>query len=318
MADLAGKTTSGESAWDKYIGRNKAWSKLELEAETDGVLYKRKGINLEEFLEFKKGTPIKLKRNNTVIISGKKFAEVQIQKKDGYVPLSSIRKPTNFTPTGYEAEVVSMINNVIKKNGNVPIDIIIQGIKIYKGITGAIQVDTNIKRAGGVSADPKADIILYVDTKNLLSPNNIYISHKKEGGPEAFQQYGGLTEKAGEKIYNHPETKKFLKAVAKNIGKDGLKNPMFMRVKDPNLKNMSIFGPDYGSKFSLEHVQLIGQGLPKLTPTKKENVWQLTFSSHMSVSGDLSHFSQGYTPVFGATYRAGRGFELDEIGRAHV
>ncbi len=31
----------------------------------------------------------------------------------------------------------------------------------------------------------------------------------------------------------------------------------------------------------------------------------------MSISGDLSHFNEGYTPVFGATFRAGRGFELD-------
>jgi hypothetical protein len=35
---------------------------------------------------------------------------------------------------------------------------------------------------------------------------------------------------------------------------------------------------------------------------------ELDFSSHMSLSGDLSHFKGGYLPVFGATFRAGRGF----------
>jgi hypothetical protein len=29
----------------------------------------------------------------------------------------------------------------------------------------------------------------------------------------------------------------------------------------------------------------------------------------MSLSGDLSHFVGGYLPVFGATFRAGRGFD---------
>lgn len=312
MASLADKTTSGELAWDKYVYKNKNWKELNLEIEKNGELLKRKGNSLEKLLDVSKGQRLKVKSNIATTIAGKKYASVIINKKEGFIALGAIRKPTNFTPTGYEVEVVNMINKVIANNNNIPIDIKIKGSnKVYKGISGAIQVDTNIKRAAGASADPKADIILYVDKKRLLAPNNIYISHKKEGGPEAFQQYGGLTEKAGIEIYNHPETKKFLKAVANNIGDEGLQNPMFMRVKDSSLKNMSIYGPEYHKGFGVQHVQLIGQGLPKLTPTKKENVWELDFSSHMSISGNLSHFDGGYTPVFGATFRAGRGFELN-------
>jgi hypothetical protein len=313
MASLGDRTTSGELAWDKYVKKNKDWKTLELVAEKDTSVFKKKGAGVEELIAIGKGTPIKLKSQLLVVISGKKYAQAIASKKDGYIPVTSIRKPTNFAPTGYEVEVVNMINKVIAQNGKVPIDIKIKGLnKVFKGISGAIQVDSNIKRAAGVSADPKADIILYVTKSVLDSPNNIYISHKKEGGPEAFQQYGGLTKTAGEAIYSHAETRKFLKAVAANIDpKEGLKNPMFMKVKDGNLKNMSIYGPDYGGKYGLQHVQLIGQGLPKLTPTKKENVWELDFSSHMSVSGNLTHFTGGYTPVFGATFRAGRGFELD-------
>jgi hypothetical protein len=312
MASLNDKTTSGELAWDKYIKKNKNWTQLELEVEKNDDLSKRKGIKLEKIAEVSKGQKLKLKSSVYTVINGKKYAQVNINRKDGLLSIASIRKPTNFAPTGYEVEVVNMINKVISQNSGIPIDIKIKGTsKIYKGISGAIQVDTNIKRSAGVSADPKADIILYVDKRQLLSPNNIYISHKKEGGPEAFQQYGGLTEKAGEQIYNHPETKKFLKEVIKNIGDEGLETPMFMKVKDNSLKNMSIYGPNFASRYGLQHVQIIGQGLPKLTPTKKENVWELDFSSHMSVSGNLSHFTGGYTPVFGATYRAGRGFELN-------
>lgn len=313
MADLGQRTTSGELAWDKYVYKNKTWKELKLEIEKDTELSKRSGIKLAKIINLKKGDKIALKSNIATVISGKKYASATVNRKDGLIPINAIRKPTNFAPTGYEAEVVSLINKHIAQNNNIPIDIKIKGDnKIYKGISGAIQVDSKIKREGGVSADPKADIILYVDKGDLFSTKNIFISHKKEGGPEAFQQYGGLTEKAGEDIYNHPETKKFLKAVAKNIDpKEGLKNPMFMKVKDNRLKNMSIYGPEYGSKFGLQHTQLIGQGLPKLTPTRKENTYELDFSSHMSISGDLSHFGGGYTPVFGATFRAGRGFDLD-------
>jgi hypothetical protein len=313
MADLGGRTTSGELAWDKYVHKNKKWKELKLEVERDGELLKKTGSKLERIISVSKGTTIQLKSNLASNLMGKKYATVVINRKEGLILISSIRKPTNFAPTGYETEVVNLINKHIAQNNNIPIDIMIKGTnKTYKGISGAIQVDTQIKRQGGVSADPKADIILYVDKKNILSPNNIFISHKKEGGPEAFQQYGGLTEKAGEEIYNHPETKKFLKAVAKNIDPEkGLRNPMFMKVKDNKLKNMSIYGPEFTGKYGLQHVQLIGQGLPKLTPTKKENVYVLDFTSHMSISGNLSHFGGGYTPVFGATFRAGRGFELD-------
>lgn len=313
MAHLGQKTTSGELAWDKYVKKNKNWEELNLEAEIDSILFKKSGLKLSTILEFGEGENIKIKSTTLVTIGNKKYAQVTIKNKSGYVSISSIRKPTKFKPTGYEEEVVNIINEVISKNNNAPIDIKIKGdTKTYKGICGAIQVNSEIKRQGRISADPKADIILYTDKDDLLNSKNIFISHKKEGGPEAFQQYGGLTEKSGKEIYEHPETKKFLKMVSKNVDpKNGLNNPMFMKVKDDNLKNMSIYGPDYNKKYGLQHVQIIGQGLPKLTPTRKDGVYELSFTSHMSMSGDLSHFIGGYTPVFAATFRAGRGFDLD-------
>jgi len=312
MANLASRSTSGELSWDKYVKNNKKWKELVLETENDCNLYKKVGAKLQPISELSKGTKITLDSNLFSIFSSKKLATVTVNKKKGFLEIKDIRKPTSFKPTGYEVEVVNAINNVIKQNRGMPIDIKLKGgNKVYKGISGAIQVDTKIKRDAGVKADPKADIILYVDRKQLFSSKNIFISHKKEGGPEAFQQYGGLTESAGIKIYNHPEVKSFLKQVTSYIKNDRLETPLFKDVKSVELKNMSIFGPDYGSTQGLEHVTLIGQGLPKLTLTKKDNLYELDFTSHMSLSGDLSHFGEGYTPVFGATFREGRGFTLD-------
>lgn len=312
MASLGGKTTSGELAWDKYISKNEKWKDINLTTENATSLLEKKGNDLKSIADVPQGSQIKLKSKLYTTFKAKKYAQVIFGKKSGLMSINDIRKPTAFKPTGYEEQVVSLINNFIKQNGNIPIDIRLKGgNKVYKGISGAIQVDKDIKRSAGVTADPKTDIILYKDKKDLFSQNNIYISHKKEGGPEAFQQYGGLTEAAGQRIYGHTETKKFLKQVTEYIKNDQLTNPLIKKVKSDELKNMSIFGPEYGKRYGLQHCSCIGQGLPVLKATRKENEYELNFSSHMSLSGDLSHFKEGYTPVFAATYRAGRGFEIE-------
>ena len=77
---------------------------------------------------------------------------------------------------------------------------------------------------------------------------------------------------------------------------------------DKTLANMSIYGPEYGKKFSLQHTQIIGQGRPRFRNVQDGRYYEMEFSSHMSLSGDLKHFTGGYLPVFGATFRAGRGF----------
>ena len=165
-----------------------------------------------------------------------------------------------------------------------------------------------MKRESGIRGDPKADIVLCKDNKDPLSKDSIYISHKKEGGPEAFQQYGGLSEQSGEKINKNKLVQKFLALVAQNIGSDEkLQQPIMATFNDDELANMSIYGPEYGSKFSLQHTQIIGQG--KVTFKDCGNYHEMDFTSHMSLSGDLRHFKSGYLPVFGATFRAGRGFE---------
>ena len=43
-----------------------------------------------------------------------------------------------------------------------------------------------------------------------------------------------------------------------------------------------------------------------------KSVVEISFP-HISLSGDLSHFTFNYEPVFGATYRAGRGFDYGGI-----
>ena len=311
MADLASKTTDGRLSFIKYVTDNKRYAEIEFEIEKgkSSFLYVKSGSSLKSSTkEFKAGTKFKIVDTKSHDIAGIKYALCKIGSTTGLIPINRIRKPTGGNGTQYEDEVVDLINKVILKNG--PIDIKLKGDSVlYKSIAYAVKVDSNIKRSAGVKGDPKADIILCKDIKKPLDKGSIYVSHKKEGGPEAFQQYGGISEQSGAAIYSHPLVQKFLKLTADFIGDaQQLPAPVMGTFKNDNLACMSIFGPDYGKPFSIDHTQLIGQGKPELTPKNGGKYFELDFTSHMSLSGDLRHFGGGYAPVFGGTFRAGRSF----------
>lgn len=313
MADLSQKATDGRLSFIKYVTENKKFSETEFEIEKgkSSVLFTKKGkAAVAGTKEYKAGTKIKITDKNLHDVGGIKMAEVKIGTASGYLPIKVIRKPTGGNGTQYEDEIVDAINAFIKEAG-CPINIKLKGdSKVYKDILYAVKVDTPIKQKAGVRGDPKADIILCKDNKNPTAPGSIYISHKKEGGPEAFQQYGGLSEQAGQQIYNHPLTQKFLALVAQAIGnKPQLPYPVLATFTDTKLANMSIYGPEYGGAFSIQHTQIIGQGKVRFEKQRNGELYVMDFTSHMSLSGDLSHFTGGYLPVFGATFRAGRGFD---------
>lgn len=312
MADLGSKSTDGTLSFTKYVTNNPRFLEIDYEIEKGKrtPLYTKKGTDVVASTKIlAEGTKIKITDKKLYEVSGMKMAKIKYGQLVGFVPINMIRKPTGGNGTQYEDQVVDAINAYILKAGG-KVNIKLKGDnKIYKDLCYAVKVDSNIKRSGGVKGDPKADIIICKDNKTPLAPGGIYISHKKEGGPEAFQQYGGLSEQAGEEIYNNKLVQKFLGVVANTLaGSNQLPNPVLGYFKDDKLANMAIYGPEYGKAFSLQHVQLIGQGNPVFK--ELSNCVELSFSSHgVNLSGDLSHFTGGYLPVFGAAFRAGRGFE---------
>jgi hypothetical protein len=310
MADLASKATDGRLSFTKYVTDNKRFLEIEYEIEKGRTasLFKKNGNGVVVGnKQYNAGTKLKITDSKLYEMSGMKLAAVKIGGEAGFVQIRDIRKPTGGNGTQYEDEVVDAINAYILKAGGT-IDIRLKGdTKVYKNLAYCVKVDAAIKRAGGVKGDPKADIVICRDKTKIFGPDSIYISHKKEGGPEAFQQYGGISEQAGSDISNHPLVQKFLSHVASMHGdSQRLPAPVMGTFSDSTLSNMSIYGPDYGKAFSLQHTQIIGQGKPVFR--EATNYVELSFSSHMSLSGDLSHFTAGYLPVFGATFRAGRGF----------
>jgi hypothetical protein len=310
MAHLGTPSTDGRLSFQKYVTDNKRFKEVEYEIEKGkpASLVSSDGIVITDNIRV--GTKLKIVDPNYTTIGKMKYAHVNINRKKGYIAINSIRKPTGGNGTQYEDEVVDAINNYILEAGGV-INLKIAGDnKTYSNLTAAVKVDSKIKSRGGVRGDPKADIIVCRDKTKPLDSGSIYISHKKAGGAKEFQQYSGLSEQSGLMIYNNSLTQKFLGEVVESLdmGKlDKLPYPIMGTFKNDKLALVSIYGPDYGKQYSLQHVQLIGQGHPVFKRVRDE-LYEITFTSHMSVSGDLSLFTGGYAPVFGATFRNNRSF----------
>jgi hypothetical protein len=295
MASLGSMSTGNILAWDKYVKNNPLWDskkEYEIEYDSDATLY---DSSMKAIDVLKSKTKIYITDKNITVKDNKKYAKVRAGSKSGLILITKIRKPTGKNTLKDEQMAIASFDAMFKQIGH-PIDIKV-GKNVYKDIVGVVNV----------SGTPKADFALINKSKQKV----IFISHKKAGGPEAFQQYGGVTEKAGAAIYNHREVKSFMANVAQNIKNGKLLKPLYTKVKDQHLIGMSIYGPNFGnSKHSEENVTLIGQGTPILNK-KNDDMYELTFSSHMSTNPDLKHFTGGYLPVLGATYREGRGFEFN-------
>lgn len=300
------------SNWDYYVKNNPDWKKLELEIEHKQITYlhKRSGKTVETVGKpLKEKTKISVVNTKLVLINKISYADCKVKGgKRGLIPIGKIRKPSKAGKqgtTGDEEVALKDLDKLIKSHKK-PITIEIIGknkrtFYMMKGATGAKTVAGTPKADFGITAGSKMDI---------------FISHKKAGGAKAFQQYSGVSPKAGAAIYNHPEVKRFLRKLVSYMDDDQLTVPCMALVKDKKLINLAIFGPDFrpsGKNFGTEHCQVIGQGNPILKPSKKKYTFELHWSDHYAVSGDLSSFKGDYTPVLGATFRRGRKFEVDGI-----
>lgn len=311
MATLSGKTTSGQAAWIKYVKNNPKSKDIDfiVEHKMEATMLDERGEYALRVLPEK--TAFKIISTQTKNISGKEFAIVSYKGVRGLIPIARIRKPTTTDVLKEEAMALANLDKKIKEIVKTcgPFDLVIKGDpqanRVYKNIAGARDVKEKV-----MGREAKSDFNIVSTTGDA-----IFISHKKAGGAEAFQQYGGLTPKAGLKINQHPEVISFLRKTVNYIENDRLQNPVYTYVTDPLLINLAVYGSEYGrsAKFGIENVTIIGQGDPILRALpRKENTFELDFSHHLVHNGIVKDFQTGdYQAVLGATYRAGRGFDLD-------
>ena len=200
--------------------------------------------------------------------------------------------------------LISLIETAVDQTGK-PIDILI-GNKTIKNVVSA--------GSDHIRGDPKADIALIDSSQNEVG----FISHKKEGGAASFQQYGGITSKAGRRIYENALVQEFIASVGEfliekngnTVASSGIgvwrEIPNSQQGKD--LAARSVFGPNWdgGKSFDRESVHCIGQGRPLLT-LQKTGTYELTFSEATHYPNKISWlFSGDYKAIFAASYRSGR------------
>lgn len=192
---------------------------------------------------------------------------------EGWLQLSKIRSPFNKSTTAVEdivhGTIRSKFSTIVENEG--PFTLYIDGKHKMENVVDIIQP----------KGDPKADFVILNDKKKGVG----FISHKKEGGAKAYQQYGGLSPRvSGLKKYGDRKMIREVDEFIRDLDNYLLKNPgaervsrIYRPVKNPKLVGFSIFGPEYGSgDFGLENVNVIGQGEAIIEPYK--DGYNLTFS----------------------------------------
>lgn len=173
-----------------------------------------------------------------------------------------------------------------KKEGSATINIRI-GTKVYK-----------VADAESTPGTPKSDFHLLDNAGKEVA----WISHKDGSQPNDFQQWGGMTEDGEPKIFAHPETQKFIKDMLELYPK-GLPSATTVarKIKSQALKNMAVYGNEYGGDFSRQNVTLMLQGSVQLS--KNGSSYKIT-ATHTHVNGE--DMKGGYEPVFMAIYKGDR------------
>lgn len=255
------------------------------------VLFKLKELGLNSVLD---KSPAALKISSIGIIKVDPVTEIVVKPKSRNV-LAAEEEATNA--------LIGLIKDAVEQTGS-PITLMIGPYKI-ENVVGA--------GSNQIKGDPKADIALL----NNIGKEVGFISHKKEGGATAFQQYGGISAGAGDKIHNHKLVIDFVKTLdAETEGKGSSGKSLYRYVpKTPEgkqLVGMSVYGPDYSAgrrAFGRQSVHCIGQGSPILTLKQSGpvGVYTLSFSEATHTANEIDWaFSGSYKAVFAATYRAGR------------
>ena len=168
--------------------------------------------------------------------------------------------------TALEQQILYELNTKLEElGGGAPVNLTIQGdTGKYKKIIGFIP------GSSGVHAD-----FVGIDEDGK---QKCFISHKDAGGPKSFQQYSGISDKAGNNIHNAKETKRFREIIANKESSDFDNQSFSLDIKgNPQLQIRSVLGPSWN-----------GGGT-----NKGEN--------------NCSHFMQGYVDVIGnSQYNKGK------------
>lgn len=163
-------------------------------------------------------------------------------------------------------------------------------------INGYVQKVDGIKSTPGT---PKSDFNFMYKGKPVL-----FISHKAGKKASDYQQYGGTTCKSGKEICQHEEIEEFVEQI-KDIYPDGMPpgKSLWKKIRDPELKKLSLYGMDYGQKYGVDNVNALYQGNMTIVPGS-DDTYELD-AQHIVYNGDIP--TGAYEPVLYGRYSGSRG-----------
>lgn len=156
----------------------------------------------------------------------------------------------------------------------------------------------NVSDAVSTPGTPKSDFhLIDIDDTEIA-----WISHKDGSRAKDFQQWGGLSKTKEPKLATHIETVAFVEEIHK-LFPQGLPNATTVarKIKDKKLKMMSVYGNEYGGKYSRQNTTLMLQGDVKL---KKIGQNYSITATHTHLNGE--NMDGDYEPVFMAIYKGDR------------
>ena len=144
----------------------------------------------------------------------------------------------------------------------------IEKAKIADGVQSIdVRINGKIYEVAGAETTPgtpKSDFHLI----DINGKEVVWISHKNGSLPKDVQQWGGISQRKEPKVFSHSETQQFVADLkTKFPGGVGSGYSAYRKIKDSNLKFMSIYGSNYGREFGQQNVTILLQGPVKLVKT---------------------------------------------------
>ena len=197
---------------------------------------------------------------------------------DGAIPLSQLYKDSAFVTrtqntTAGEKNQITSVRNQLEK------------IK---------------EKVESTPGNPKSDM-------NFIGKNGIklgFCSLKEGATANAVQQWGGVSQRVEPVIAAHPEVVQFVSDVKNLLSNEIPPTTTIARaVTDTRLKNLGIYGNQYGSSFGINNVDVLLQG--------SVNINAITFTEYNLTGSAMTH-SNGdilpsqYQPALMAIYKGDR------------
>lgn len=276
------KTGSPLIAWDYYVEGRDDWESFKLlTVERSSPVFDCSGEPVSQPLRV--GAEVELLDNLSVVVSDRRCAHVSVDGAVGYIPLARLRK-TRVKRTAKECEALRALDELVRG----------QRIRV-----GPRQI--RVSGAREVFGASKADFAL-IDSRGR---DAVYFSHKSRGGPRGFQQYASLTDGSSDIVR---EFMVDLSGLHEDLTESRLKFKRRVPLTDEgvDLCMKSIYGPEYGSAHSPDHVHYLAQGDPVL------HRGRLSFTEVFEPSGSRARLeTPGYEPTLFARYSADRRYYAD-------